>query len=1503
MPRSLLVLAVLLLAALRLDAAPEIAEFMAENDGVLLDADGASSDWIEIGNPASTSADLTNWALTDDAAVPLKWRFPATTLAPGGMLVVFASGKNRAVAGAELHTNFHLNKGGDYLALVRPDGSVASAFSPAYPPQRGAASYGIGRRDVAPALVSAASAATVFIPTTGALGTTWTAAGFNDAAWTHGFAAVGYDDGTPDPAGPMLGAWDFNDAANPALVPDRSGRANHGTVTGATFTADGGGRSGGAGDRAMDFAPAGSARNVRIANAAAGAFDAAVTADKLTVSLWTFGAADLPANNSVFYATQNADGGGARVLNVHLPWSDGNIYWDTGTGETAGTRIYRNEPDAANYKGRWNHYVFLKDGPRREIWQNGALWHSGGDGQPLNVFRGFWIGAAYNGVINFPGRIDDFGVWASALSPSDIAALAAGVSPLSLGTFTPAIATDVRAAMQGVSASAFVRVPFALAGAPDFDALTLRVRYDDGCIVYLNGVEVARRNVPAGAGVGSVASGSRLKSAALIREEIDLSGFVGLLHAGTNVLAIHGFNDAVAGSDFLIAPELIAARRIGPRYFTTPSPGRLNDAGFADFVADTQFSVNRGYFDAAFSTTITTTTPGATVIRTTDGSVPAPGHGIASPAPGPTVSIGGTTVVRAAAVRDDFIPTNTDTQTYLFLNGIITQPVNPAGFHATWGLYQYWGPVGQPVPADYAMDPNVVGGSTQPGHTVRDALRALPALCLSLPEPDLFDAATGIYSNAIEHGEAWERRTAVEWIETDGTTGFHTEAGLRVHGGASRLHFHTPKHSLRLDFRGIYGASRLKHRLFPDSQADSFDRVVLRGCSTDSFAVQDVDPSEWPRARATYIRDVWMRDAQLAMGRPAGHSRYVNLYLNGLYWGVYDVTEDLGAEWNATYMGGSADEYDVLKDGNELDSGTRTAWDQLHALAAAGFATETAYQRVQGRNVDGTRNPALPVMIDMPNFIDYMILHIAAGARDWPAHNWWAGRRRGALSEGFRFYSWDQEITNINLTLTTNYSGEPIEATTTAGTPGFLYSQLRQNIHFKREFGDRVQELMFNGGALTPAKNDARWKVRQAQLDVAIIAESARWGDARQSVALKRGVNWLPEMAWMETTFWPQNHAVAIQRFRNVGLFPTLAAPSFNQLGGSVSAGFQLTMTGPSGASIYYTTNGNDPAPWYSGSTPGVNTYTGPITITADTTVKARALLAGVTSPLLSAVFTVTPLASAANLVLSEIHYHPAAGGVEFVELLNVSTQAIDLGGVRLADAVDFTFPAGKQLAAGQRVVIAGDTAAFTALYGTGIPVSGPFAGQLSNSGELLRVLAASGVVIASVTYGDSPPWPSAADGDGYSLTVIRPAAGLNLSLPGNWRASASVGGSPGTSDAVTFGGGNPNADIDGDGLSAFTEHALGTSDTDWRSGRSAISAARGAGTIDAIFSHRISADDAVITPEFSTDLVTWQSGPAAFTLITDTPQAGGTATATWRATLPANAARAFIRLRVSPRP
>jgi len=128
-----------------LAADPVISEFMASNGKTVADQDGEYSDWIEVRNPNPAPLDLAGWHLTDDAspAGRTKWTFPATTVPANGHLLVFASDKNRAVAGQQLHTNFKLGADGEYLALTRPDGSVAHEYAPAYPAQQEDVAYGL----------------------------------------------------------------------------------------------------------------------------------------------------------------------------------------------------------------------------------------------------------------------------------------------------------------------------------------------------------------------------------------------------------------------------------------------------------------------------------------------------------------------------------------------------------------------------------------------------------------------------------------------------------------------------------------------------------------------------------------------------------------------------------------------------------------------------------------------------------------------------------------------------------------------------------------------------------------------------------------------------------------------------------------------------------------------------------------------------------------------------------------------------------------------------------------------------------------------------------------------------------------------------------------------------------------------------------------------------------------------------------------------------------------
>jgi hypothetical protein len=177
-----------------------ISEFMASNRTTNLlnqvfgpAAFPAAPDWIEIRNISGAPVNLLNWSLTDNAGNPTKWRFPETNLNAGSYLVIAASGLDRRIPGAPLHANFSLDGGGEYLALVEPNGTVASVFAPAYPPQPTDMAYGYGVVSSNSIVINSnSSVVRVQIPTSGLEGTNWTYAGYNDAGWTVGTNGVGY---------------------------------------------------------------------------------------------------------------------------------------------------------------------------------------------------------------------------------------------------------------------------------------------------------------------------------------------------------------------------------------------------------------------------------------------------------------------------------------------------------------------------------------------------------------------------------------------------------------------------------------------------------------------------------------------------------------------------------------------------------------------------------------------------------------------------------------------------------------------------------------------------------------------------------------------------------------------------------------------------------------------------------------------------------------------------------------------------------------------------------------------------------------------------------------------------------------------------------------------------------------------------------------------------------------------------------------------------------------
>jgi len=1360
---------------------------MASNSNIIADETGDYPDWIELHNVGTATVNLQGWKLSATSAHSSPWTLGATNLAPGQFLLVFASGKNHNTPGLPFHTDFTLDADGDQLTLQHPDAQIP-ASKIVFGPQWKDRSQGVGRVPAHAPLVPSNSPARLRIPTAPGDSPGWQGSdiAFDDHSWVPVNTGIGFDRSTSGGGG-LIAYWTFDSLNSQNRVPDLSTGAHAGTLTKATLSLPGTGITLSGSDRALNLTGTGV---MVVPDADSGAFNRAVANDAITISLWIWGGTQQPAQQVLFWAGSNPDGTGTRSLDAHLPWSDSVIYWDTGCCDPSTQRVSVSEPNSTLWKGRWNHYAFVKRGSTKQIWQNGKLLLEGTNTDPLAPIRSFYLGAmSSNGNAGYQGLIDEVSIWDSALRPDLIQALAQRASAIDLRELAPFITSDVAEPMWKVNASAWLRIPFLVPDPDAFDFLTLRLRYNDGFVAYLNGVELTRRNAPSVLSFNATATTERPSSTSTVFEDFEL-GAPNSLRAGPNLLAFHALNHTASNPTFLLQPELTGGQQTDNRFFLEPTPGKPNGAGFSGFVDEVRFSVKHGLYREPFDLHMHCPTPESILVYTLDGTFPTLTHGTRSQGTNILLRITSTTTLRAAAFREDFAASDVKTRTYLFPNTVASQ-TRPAGIGTTW-------PSGHRT--DFTIDARVVN-SAQPGLEFPTALAAIPSLSIVTPPDGLFGSAQGIYPNSGNHGQAWERVASMEWIDPGGRDGFTESVGLRIHGGISRDKGFTPKHGFSVVFRSALGAGKLDYPIFPDSPTRGFNRLMFRAGSTDTWPCVEWDQfvdgeKRWYRKDSSYVRDQFVRDLQIAMGQVSAHGTYAHLYLNGLYWGLYNVCERPDDDFNALHYGGENSEYDVLSDFAEVHQGNASAWNQLMSLAGANMTDNANYFRLLGRNRDGSRNPNLEVLLDAENLADYMILHIWFTADDWPSHNWWAARRRGALSTGFKFFAWDQEISNNSVVKQHNSYGQIVTQVDNFNTPAYLYARCRLNPEFKQLFADRIQKHLFQNGALTSSNAAAQWNRRIAEIDHAIVAESARWGDfQRPSKPYTREVEWTTNLLWMRNIYFPTNTLIALRKLRTAGLFPNIAAPSLDPFGGLVTPGATASLSHTNSAgTIYYTLDGSDPRLVGGGLSSNALVYSNPIPLSGHTRVLAR-VRASSWSPLVQAEFVVPQVFS--NLQPTEIHYHPSAfngqngDDFEFLELTNLGAHTLDLSGLEFTSGIQYRFTPGTTLTPGSVFLLVSNPNAFSQRY-PGVRINGVYQGSLANSGEILALRHDAGFTVFTLPFDDAPPWNIAADGSGASLQ--RRTLGIPPESASAWIASLPT---PGTSPHFA----DSNTDSDADGI------------------------------------------------------------------------------------------------------
>jgi len=302
---------------------------------------------------------------------------------------------------------------------------------------------------------------------------------------------------------------------------------------------------------------------------------------------------------------------------------------------------------------------------------------------------------------------------------------------------------------------------------------------------------------------------------------------------------------------------------------------------------------------------------------------------------------------------------------------------------------------------------NPVGDVDTRSYLIVDYAQTIPVISIVADWGDL-DA---LHANATQRGQEWERPINMEYFEPGGELGFNVKAGMRIHGGRSRAV--SPKKSYRIYFRKSYGGpGKLEYPLFADSQVTKFDKLVLRAGYNDAFSYlnEALEPTV-QSSGAAYIRDQVVRNLHRDMGQPIAHGSWVLLYLNGEFWGLYNLTERIDLEFLQSYS-----DKDSAWDIVEKEVGTETGeWISREVARDGNYGGWLDNQNWVG-SADFS-NPAnigdLEWRVDMENVFSYMFLQAYVQNYDWPGNNWTVYQRTDPGAEEverkWRMIVWDAE--------------------------------------------------------------------------------------------------------------------------------------------------------------------------------------------------------------------------------------------------------------------------------------------------------------------------------------------------------------------------------------------------------------------------------------------------------------------------------------------------------------
>jgi len=1387
-----------------------ITEFLASNNSTtgLRDENNELNDWIEIHNAGTTAVDLQDWGLTDVIGDPFQWRFPATNINAGAYLVIFASEKNRRVPGAPLHTNFRLATGGEYLALVRADGTIASEFNE-YPRQFPNVSYGVGVLTTNNTVIRSNSSARVLIPTA-ATPSTWNTTNFNDSSWLAGMNGVGFGPANAveanyaaaiEPTAPV-GHWRLNEPVGATTATNIGSGANlNGTYSGVT--------TGGAGPRSPAFAGFEANNNAPTFNPANSGFVNVPNSilnnrGAFTLAGWIKPAA-IPGSRIGLFGQNDC---------VEFGFISGTTLE---CYTISGGSVQASYTNAMN---TWHHVAAVGDGSSVRIYIDGVQRASGGGvtasyGSSSEPFR-IGGGGIFDTTGNFfNGQVDEVLVYHRALSPSEIQLLhQSGFTPTD-SSVAPFVNTDVGSIMSNINSSAYIRLPFTVSNPTNVSLLTLRMRYDDGFVAYVNGTQLLRVNAPATVSSNSAATATH---SPLTVDEFRLGA--DNLVAGANVLAIQGLNRTLSDSDFLIAAELLTTSISGessnPVYFSRPSPGAANSGG------------------QAF--------PGPAIVDNTHT---------------PTVPTETQDVRVTAQVVPTFQPVSSVVLLYRVMFGPEIQlPMFDDGIH------------GDGASNDLVYAATIPNSAYTNGQMVRWYVRATDTQGAMSRWP-LFanPAGSAEYLGTMVSDPAVSSKLPIVYlfapptILQPGPTTSQTAADSQEGSRVALFYDGELYDNIHMELRGnsTAGYNKKSHRL-------NFNREHLfrhwgpgPRIRETSFVADYPDP--------TYMRQglsFWLADQ---LGSPAPFYEPCRLQLNGQFYqlanhsDIHDVElldrlgyDPRGALYNAA---GTIEPSQFSTGGFEKKTRTTENNNDYLALANA-VATSVPV---------GQKRTNLFEMLDLPNVINYAVVGRWAHEND----DVWANMSLYHDNDGDNLW----RIIPFDMNL--SWGAIFYEGTGNCGPIVVEGVQATNDQHKAHPFygsainlpcGSANYNRMYDALFTVPQTREMYLRRMRTMLDTYIGPPGTPYGASLAEQRILKLRDLMVEEANRDRAWWGwpgkggqgnfdpgitftngvgqmitnfvmarRNHFYLKHSLANTSLpigvnQASNAGIPFDQSGDAVVLIHSFEVNPSSGNQQQEFVCLTNPMPFavdisdweLSGGVrfkfkPGTVMTSNSVLYVSPNVVAFRGrtvnprggqghfVVGGLEGQLSTRgealllhdqwgrlvhtnSYPGTPSAAQNSLRITEIMYSPAlpAGtfftkeDFEYIELKNIGTSALDLRGVKLAQGIAFNFSTNSavtNLAAGQTVLVVRNINAFNSLYGPGRNIAGQYVGLLDNAGERIQLLDSNNEEILDFEYEDD--WYPITDGHGFSLVIADENADPDAwDSKAGWRPSGQLNGTPG---------------------------------------------------------------------------------------------------------------------------